>query len=337
MKRSLQTTCGDVTCGWGFAGLPIPMVTSQRIAVSTGWALMVMTASLAAQEIDTTPSATESAIERIQERRVFSGPQPGESIQPFKVLRYQNDEATELEIAKTHANDITLICFVHKLSNDDRILYGFGLVDYYLRRHQALTSHVVLLTDDRAKTMKMLKGWMRGSLFTKSSVGVSTDGHEGPGSYGLNRNVAMTVVVAKGDQVVDNLVFQAPNNNDLQSIMASVAKALGKPKPDLAQVRKELRAERQREADKRMKASPVFKLAPEEQLGRIMYGLVHARGNRVKNAERRSKLLLEWVGEDDERRSMLNKYCKAVLAGDFKPDRYAQAAIEAFVAECEKP
>ena len=270
--------------------------------------------------------------EPVQER-VFSGPQPGEEVKPFKVLHVKADDTKELEIVKDTDDRVTLICFVHRLSNDDRILFGLGLVDFYASRHKALTSHFVLLSDERAKMTTMLRGWARGPVFKNAMVSLSADGREGPGYYGLNRNVAMTVVVAKGDKVVGNLVFQAPNANDLQKIMAAVAKALGEPEPALAKVQQELRAERQRQAEKRIKASPVFKLAPNEQLGRIMFGLVNSRGNRSLNAKRRSQQLQEWAGDSIERNSDLKKYCKAVLAGDFQLDRYAREAVKKFAGE----
>ena len=276
-----------------------------------------------AQADDEKPTATDAVQERI-----FSGPQPGEKIKPFKVLHVKADQPKELEIVKEIDERTTLICFVHRLGNDDRILFGLGLVDFYASRHKELTSHFVLLSDDREKMTMMLRGWARGSLFTKSLVSVSVDGVEGPGYYGLNRNVAMTVLVAKGNKVVNNLVFNAPNNRDLETIMAAVAKALGKPEPTLAKVQQELRAERQRRADKRIKASPVFKLAPNEQLGRIMFGMVNARGNRSQNAKRRSQQLLDWAGDSKERKSALKKYCKAVLAGDFRLNQYSLAAIQ---------
>ena len=279
--------------------------------------------ALAAQADNEKPKATDA----IQEP-VFSGPQPGEKIKPFKVLQVKADEPKEVEIVKETDERTTLICFVHRLSNDDRILFGLGLVDFYASRHKELTSHFVLLSDDRAKMITMLRGWARGPLFTKTLVSVSVDGVEGPGYYGLNRNVAMTVLVAKGNKVVSNLVFKAPNNRDLQTIMAAVAKALGKPEPTLAKVQQELRAERQRREDKRIKASPVFKLAPNEQLGRIMFGMVNARGNRSQNAKRRSQQLLDWEGDSKERKSALKKYCKAVLAGDFRLNQYSLAAIQ---------
>ncbi len=268
-----------------------------------------------------------------EEERTFSGPQPGEKIKPFKVVRIKGSDQAELEVAKKADDRVTLICFVHKMSTDDRILYGLGLVDFYAMRHKEMNSHFVLLSDDREKMVTILKGYSRGGFFNKSIVSLSLDGAEGPGYYGLNRNVAMTVLVAKGDKVVNNFVFKAPNYRDLHAIITAVAKAHGKPEPTLAKLQQELRAERQRKADKRIKASPVFKLAPNEELGRIMFGMVNARGNRVLITKRRNQQYVQWVGDSKERKATLKKYCKAVLDGNFELNQYARAAIEKFAEE----
>lgn len=100
-----------------------------------------------------------------------------------------------------------------------------------MAKHKDVSSHFVLLSKEREKMTKMLRGWARGGVFKKSVVSLSADGAEGPRCYGLNRNVAMTVVVAKGDTVVCNLVFKAVNAKDLEKIMAAVAKASGKSIP----------------------------------------------------------------------------------------------------------
>ncbi|MDA7980521.1 MAG: hypothetical protein MPJ50_17325 [Pirellulales bacterium] len=96
----------------------------------------------------------------------------------------------------------------------------------------------------------------------------------------------------------------------------------------MAEVQQELRAERRRQNDERIKASPIFQLVPNAQLGRIMYGMIHARGNRSQIAARRSQQLIDWAGDGEERQSALKDYCKAVLAGDFGLDRYAQEAVK---------
>ena len=41
-------------------------------------------------------------------------------------------------------------------------------------------------------------------------TGISPDGREGAGSYGLNRNVAQTVLIAKDGKVLHNFAFTQP-------------------------------------------------------------------------------------------------------------------------------
>ena len=265
------------------------------------------------------------------EEKLFSGPQVGESVQPFKVRYFKDDEPKEIEIVGKDTEKTNLVCFIHRLSTDDRILYGLGLVDFYVRRHDNLESHFVLLSDERNKIETMLRGWARNSVFTQSLVSLSVDGLEGPGFYGLNRNTAMTVLVIQEGKVVSNLVFNAPNNFDLEKIMVAVADALDVPTPKLKDIQQELREHRQRELDKRIKASPVFKLAPNEELGRHMYWLVNARGNMQRNSNRRKQMLLEWVGDDNSRGKELRDFCKSIITNnEIKLNQYSRGVVEEF-------
>ena len=54
-------------------------------------------------------------------------------------------------------------------------------------------------------------------------VGISVDGEEGPGSYGLNRNVELTFVLAKENKVVANFAFVQSSVTDAPVISASRA------------------------------------------------------------------------------------------------------------------
>jgi len=172
---------------------------------------------------------------------------------------------------------------------------------------------------------KMIRGW--GPVFPKSLVSLSEDGLEGPGFYGLNPNTAMTALVIKGDKVVSNLVFNAPNNFDLEKIMVAVAESTGTPKPTLAEIQRQLKEERQRQLDKRIKASPVFKIAPNEELGRTMYWMVNGRGNLSKNAMRRKQQLLDWAGDSIMRKLILRDFCQSILDKDVKLNQYSKSAI----------
>ena len=263
---------------------------------------------------------------------LYSGLQAGEKVRSFKVLGFIDGNSKELEIVNKK-DSTTLLCFIHRLSTDDRILYGLGLVDFYAKRHKDLKSHFVLLSDEREKIEKMLTNWSKTSLFSNTLLSLSTDGSEGPGYYGLNRSVAMTVMVINRDKVVKNLVFNAPNNRDLESIMQAVAAAVNAPEPALAKIQQELMAERKREMEKRIKASSVYKLAPNDELGRIMFGIVNARGNRMMNAKRRSQQLTDWAGDSEERISTLKNYCEAVLSGDYPLNQYSRNALKKIAEE----
>ena len=93
------------------------------------------------------------------QERIYSGLQRGETTQPFTVLHVKNDSLQEQELLGKVDEDTTLLCFVHRLGNDDRVLFGLGLVDFYVAKNQNLASHFVLLSDERAKIETMLRAW----------------------------------------------------------------------------------------------------------------------------------------------------------------------------------
>ena len=298
-----------------------------RPVLARSFAALVLSLALSCGTIAQQTDEKKTNNQEAASEPLYSGLQPGEKARGFEVLGFIDGNRKELEIVNKK-DKTTLLCFIHRLSTDDRILYGLGLVDFYTKRHKELISHIVLLSDERAKIEKMLTNWSKTSLFSNSLLSLSSDGSEGPGYYGLNRSVAMTVMVIKGDKVVKNLVFNAPNNRDLESVMRAIANAVDAPEPTLARIQKELMAERKREMEKRIKASPVYKFAPDEELGRIIYGVVNARGNRMMHAKRRSQQLTDWSGDSEERAAELKKYCKAVLSGDFPLNQYSLNALK---------
>ena len=57
-----------------------------------------------------------------------------------------------------------------------------------------------------------------------------TEGKEGPGSYGLNRNVTLTILVGKEGKVTANFALVQPSTQaDLPKILEEVAKVAGGP------------------------------------------------------------------------------------------------------------
>ena len=244
----------------------------------------------------------------------FSGPQPNEAITPFKALQVSSPERTqEIEIAGGEGKGTTLLIFLHKVNEP-----AIGLMiplEWYAHRQEGLRSHYVILSEDRSKTEEMVKRWAARPFFAASPFSISLDGEEGPGRYGLNRNVILTVLIAKDQKVVHNFAFTAPNQTDAPEILAALAKTLDQPVPDWEKLQGELRAERGRRREMRMRERPLYQLAPHPQIGRLMTSLVFTEDRSEERSQRVADEMRKWAGEDKEKQTALADYAQAILNG----------------------
>ena len=169
---------------------------------------------------------------------VFSGPQPGEKLTPLKLSGVYDDAAgKEFDAVADADGKPTLLVFVHKLTRP-----GLGLARGLTNYAQTLKdppsySAIVWLNDDKAEAEAYLTR-ARPSLNLKVPVGISVDGGEGPGAYGLNRNVELTVLVAKDNNVLANFALIQPSMTDGVKIAGEFAKALGKTPPTAEELQK---------------------------------------------------------------------------------------------------
>ena len=133
----------------------------------------------------------------IQDEPVFSGPQPGEKLVPFVATGVLGKDADQkLDVVTETDTKPCVLIFVHERSRP-----AFGLSNMVLRlvQHRGpekIAGSLIFLTDDPTETAE----WMNRvpDYFPKQiRLGISVDGKEGPGVYGLNRNVALTVLIAK--------------------------------------------------------------------------------------------------------------------------------------------
>lgn len=195
-------------------------------------------------------SAEETASEGRQQE-VFSGPQAGEKLTPFKVAGVFGDDAgKELDYVTAAAGKPIVVVFFHKRT---RPAFGVtrGLMKYAVGRKDKLASAVVWLTDDATSTETWLKQVQR--YFPKGmQTGISKDGAEGPGAYGLNRNVELTVIVGKDNKVTANFALVQPSAQaDLPKILKAVTEVAGGEVPKLETL---LRRPAARQKQKRKKA-----------------------------------------------------------------------------------
>ena len=164
-----------------------------------------------------------------QEKPLFSGPQPGEKLPSFKTIGVRGEtEGKELDAIAAAAGKPQLLIF----QDDNRVgfrgIYGIAgaLSKIAEKSEKGLSVQVVFLGDDANELSTMLKR-IAARLPEALTIGISRDGREGPGSYGLNRNVSMTVLVAREGRVLHNFAFQQPLLTVDPHVLGGIAEAIG--------------------------------------------------------------------------------------------------------------
>jgi beta-lactamase regulating signal transducer with metallopeptidase domain len=160
-----------------------------------------------------------------QENRLFSGPQTGEKLLPLKVTGITGEFAGKpLDIiAETGRKPLVLFLQdtnavgVKGLVGASKLLLT---IDAFQKKHSNVNSAeksdqgfqigVVFLADDLDALPEWAHNMIQKEIPNEVLIGISPDGREGPGSYGLNRNVAQTILVAKDGKVLHNFAFTQP-------------------------------------------------------------------------------------------------------------------------------
>jgi len=161
---------------------------------------------------------------------VFSGQQPGEKTTPFKVAEVVGANAgKERDVIADNAGGATVLVFMHGIERSMMPL--LRVVDEYgALRKDSLKTEVIFLSADRLEGEQKVKN-ASGSLKLQSRVGLSLDGAEGPGNYGLNKQCLMTIVVAKDNVVTANFALTQPGIADAPKVLEALAKVSGDATP----------------------------------------------------------------------------------------------------------
>lgn len=170
------------------------------------------------------------------EDKVFSGPQPGELTRGFKVTAIHGTgtepEANRDPIAANQGKPLALV-FVHSVERS--LVPLLRVIDEYgARQQEQMHSEIVFLSGDAIAGRDRIKA-VQGSLKLKSQVGLSVDGAEGPGNYGLNKGCLMTIVLAMDNRVITNFALVQPGIADAPGILAALAKLSGEAQPPTAE------------------------------------------------------------------------------------------------------
>jgi len=161
---------------------------------------------------------------------VFSGPQPGEKTTPVMVMELTGQHAgKERDPVTENAGKPSVLVFVHGIERS--LVPLLRVVDEYgAMRGDLLRTETVFLSPDRLEGERRVKA-AAGSLKLQSRVGLSLDGPEGPGNYGLNKECLMTIVTAKDNTVTENFALLQPGIADAPKVLEALAKACGDTHP----------------------------------------------------------------------------------------------------------
>jgi hypothetical protein len=167
----------------------------------------------------------------------YSGPQVGEGLSPFTMTLALGDSAGKsIDPVQTAQGKPTLLVFLHDVNRQSismtRVLTHFA----QSKAKDGLHTSVVLLSDDTTGAQNTLKR-IQHALTPNIPTGVSPDGREGPGSYGLNRSVQLTILVAKENRVTANFALVQPSLQvDLPKVLSAIVAQVGGPEPKLSEL-----------------------------------------------------------------------------------------------------
>lgn len=161
---------------------------------------------------------------------VFSGPQPGEKTTGFNVIEISGTaDGTERDPIKDNAGSPTALVFIHNVERS--LLPLLRVVDEYgAQRKERIKTEIIFLKADRLSGEQQVRA-VNGSLKLRGRVGLSPDGAEGPGNYGLNKECMMTIVIAKGNEVTASFALVQPGIADAPAVIAALAKTCGDESP----------------------------------------------------------------------------------------------------------
>jgi hypothetical protein len=164
---------------------------------------------------------------------VFSGPQKGEKLADFKIVGVYDDQAGVKSNYWDQAGDkATLLIFVHELTRPS-VAVMRTLSDFAGKHGDKMHTSVVFLGEDATALEEQLNR-ARHAMPRGIPVNMSADGAEGPGAYGLNRNVTLTILVSKDRKVTANFALVQPSvQADVPKVLQEVVAIVGGEVPSL--------------------------------------------------------------------------------------------------------
>lgn len=211
-----------------------PLRSIDSTMVRCGVLTTLLLTTLIASSHFAAPLAADEPVPAVasDQEQVFSGPQPGEPLPalPMQMILEEDPSRIEDVVAdKDHPH--RLIIFVHQLTRPG-VAFTRTLGDYAATREKdGLKTAVVFLGADATELTESVRR-ARHALPQSIAVGISQDGLEGPGAYGLNRNMTLTILVASEGTVKGNYALVDPSMPvELPKVLDSLCKVVGGEPP----------------------------------------------------------------------------------------------------------
>jgi hypothetical protein len=234
---------------------------------------------------------------------VYSGPQAGEKLTPFKVRGVLDPHAgKDIDFIAVANEKPVVLVFVHDV-NRQSISMTRVLTSYTKSRAKdGLTTGVVWLGDDATEAENTVKR-VKHALTEGVPVGVSPDGREGPGKYGLNRKVTLTILVGNKNKVTANFALVQPSlQADLPRILDAVVKEVGGKAPKLDEI------EGMPKAPKR---DPKAK-EPDPNL-RALIGPVIKKDATPEEVEKAAKALEDYLAKNEATKAEVGRIANTII------------------------
>jgi hypothetical protein len=257
--------------------------------------------------------------------KVFSGPQVGEKLKPFKVRGVFDDDAgKDLDFVTKADGKPILLVFVHD-ANRPSIGLTRVLMNYAgTRAKDGLTSGTVWLSDDATEAEAALKR-MRHALAKDVPIGISPDGKEGPGAYGLNRNVTLTILVGKDNKVTANFALVQPSiQADLPKILKEVVAVVGGEVPKLEDLP---------EVKDMVKPRPAAGGA-DPKIPMLMRAVIQLKAT-PEDVDKAAAEVEKYVKENEAARKEVGRIAKTVVEGG-KLENYGTAKAQEYLKKWAK-
>jgi hypothetical protein len=180
------------------------------------------------------------AIADAEEPVDYSGPQPGERLPKFDVVdAFEMAEEKPYDVIARIGEKPSILVVIHDMlshkSDEPSLGLAYVLMHYAgTRKDTGLERNVVFLTDDLAAMKEFLTKIRRALPKKETPITISTDGLEGPGSWGFNRNLRMTIVISEQGRTTASFALQQPSvNADTPKVLKELVRVIGGDVPRL--------------------------------------------------------------------------------------------------------